>query len=196
MAQNHEGEAGGALPNNDESDAEVSRSSEEATNSASAEVDDLKAKVASAEAKALDFEDRYIRCLADMENLRRRTESEKRDARLYALESAFKDLLPVLDAFDKAFAAGAGLDGDQAMSYHKGIELVHKQLLETLNKHGIKEIETKDAAFNPEYHQAISRIESDEVDSEMVGEEYVRGYSLNDRLLRAAMVQVVVPSNS
>jgi len=147
-------------------------------------------------AEVAEFKDKYVRVLAEMENMRRRQERERIDLSKYALESVFKDLLPVLDSFDKAIPDR--VEGDEAAQgdsagYYVGMQMVKRQLLELCKKHGLEPIASLGTAFDPNVHQGIQRIESSEVQVETVGDEYARGYNLNGRLIRPAMVSVLTP---
>ena len=144
-----------------------------------------------AQEEALLYKDKYMRSVAEMENLKRRHEKQKADAIKFGLESLMKNLLPVLDGFDKSSEVSSETVLED---YQKGIEMVRKQLVDVLAKSGLEGFDSKGEPFNPEFHQAIQKIEDPEVSEELVKDEYQKGYKLNDRLLRAAMVSVAVPS--
>ena len=137
-----------------------------------------------------DFYNKYLRALADTENKRKRFEKEKQDILNFGLESLLKDLLPLIDSLNKALQ----VDDKESSSMRQGVELVRKQLLEFLEKKGVEAIETNDNAFDPEFHQAIQKEESEEVTSPTIKTEYVKGYLLNGRLLRPSIVRVVIPT--
>jgi molecular chaperone GrpE len=133
------------------------------------------------------LKDRYLRTLADFDNLRKRTEREKADFFRYALAGVLKDLLPVLDNFDR------GLDhAEEGDEFHKGMLLIYKQLYEVLQKHGLKPIEESGVHFDPNIHEAVVREEDDSVPSQTVVAVLQKGYFLHDRLLRPALVKVAV----
>jgi len=145
-----------------------------------------------AEARPVDDEtaqlrDRYLRLLADFENFRRRGEREKADFYKYALAGVLKDLLPVLDNFDRALDHAA--EGDD---FHKGVLLIYKQLFDVLEKHGLKPIDEVSVPFDPNIHEAVIREEDPTVPSHTVTAVLQKGYFLHDRLLRPAMVKVAV----
>lgn len=135
----------------------------------------------------LDMKDRYLRTLADFENFRKRSEREKLDYYKYALAGAVKDLLPVLDNFDRAL--GHAEEGDE---FHKGVLLIYKQLYDVLQKHGLRPIEESGVHFDPNIHEAVVSEEDPSVPSHTVVAVLQKGYFLNDRLLRPAMVKVAV----
>lgn len=153
----------------------------------------LQADLEKSRAEASDHYERYVRLAAELENFRRRTEKEKSDLQKFGTESFLKSLLPVLDSFDRALSE---LEGDQAKEKNpleEGVLMVKKQLTETLEKQGLAAIEAVGAVFDPNLHQAIRKVEDPEAKEERVQEEYSKGYLLNDRLIRPAMVSVIVP---
>jgi len=131
--------------------------------------------------------DRYLRLLADFENFRRRSEREKTEFYKYAMAGLLKDLLPVLDNFDRSLEHAE--EGDD---FHKGVLLIYKQLFDTLQKHGLKPIEESGVSFDPNIHEAVVREEDPSVPSHTVTAVLQKGYFLHDRLLRPAMVKVAV----
>jgi molecular chaperone GrpE len=134
-----------------------------------------------------EMKDRYLRTLADFENFRKRSEREKSDFFKYALAGLLKELLPVLDNFDRALDhAGEGDD------FHRGVLLIYKQLFDALKKHGLRPIEEAGVPFDPKIHEAVVREENPSVPSHTVVAILQRGYFLHDRLLRPAMVKVAV----
>jgi molecular chaperone GrpE len=134
-----------------------------------------------------DFRDRYMRTLADFENFRKRSEREKADFQRYALGSVIRDLLPVLDNFDRALE-----HADEGDEFHKGVSLIYKQLFEVLQRHGLKPITESGVRFDPNFHEAVIREEDPSVPSHTVTAVLQKGYFLHDRLLRPAMVKVAV----
>lgn len=145
-----------------------------------------------------ELKDKYLRVAAEMENMRRRMDRERSDLIKYALENVFKDFLPALDSLEKALPesgeAAPKKNGGQDPSYYEGMMMVKKQLLDVFKKHGLEIISARGAPFDPNLHQAIQRVESPNVTTDTVGDEYARGYLLNGRLLRPAMVSVLTPA--
>ena len=128
-----------------------------------------------------------VRRQADFENYRKRVEKERHHDRHKATESVIEHLLPVLDAFDRALSSSS----DPAYSdYHKGFELIRRQLWETLAKQGLVRIDAMGQEFNPHYHHAIERVETTEHADGIVIGEMQPGYMFHDRVLRPAMVRV------
>ena len=134
-----------------------------------------------------DYKGRYVRALADFENFRKRTEREKADFFRYATSSVLKDMLPVLDNFDRALDHAE--EGDE---FHKGVLLIYKQLFDVLQKNGLKPIDESGVAFDPNIHEAVVREEDDSVPNHTVTAILQKGYFLHDRLLRPALVKVAV----
>lgn len=132
----------------------------------------------------------YLRQMADKENLRKRLEREKSEYYQYALSEFFGELLIVLDNFERSLK----IDEQKNLnSFQEGVEMIYKQLLDLLKKYGVKPIEIKDKIFNPHLHQALMTEESEGVEEPQVGEEFQRGYMLNERLLRPSLVKVILP---
>jgi molecular chaperone GrpE len=128
-----------------------------------------------------------VRQLADLDNARKRIERERREDTARITAHVIEPMLPVLDAFERALAAHS----DPAYEgYRKGFELIYKQLLEALGKHGVERIEALGKPFDPHVHQAVERVESSEHEDGTVVEELRHGYKLRERVLRPALVRV------
>jgi molecular chaperone GrpE len=128
-----------------------------------------------------------VRRQADFENYRKRVEKERHHDRNRAVEVIIDSILPVLDAFDRALDTA----GDAASAeYLKGFEMIRRQLSDLLAKQGLKRIESVGKEFNPHLHHAIERVETHQHPDGMVIGEMQPGYTLHDRVLRAAMVRV------
>jgi molecular chaperone GrpE len=134
--------------------------------------------------------DRLARMQADFENARKRAAKEQQDFRDYALADAIKSLLPTLDSFERALQSSA----NEKSELRSGVELIYKQLQDSLTKLGLRPIPAKGEPFDPRLHEAIEMVETSEVPDHQIVEELQRGYKLKDRLLRPAMVKVA--SNS
>jgi molecular chaperone GrpE len=128
-----------------------------------------------------------VRRQADFENYRKRVEKERHHERLRSIGATIEHLLPVLDAFDRALASSS----DPAYAdYHKGFELIRRQLWETMAKQGLVRIDSVGQEFNPHFHHAIERVETSEHADGIVIGEMQPGYLFHDRVLRPAMVRV------
>lgn len=136
-----------------------------------------------------ELKDLLLRRQADFDNFRKRTERERSEYLQYAGMELVRDLLPIVDDFERALKAESA-----SPEYAKGVEMIHHRMLETLKKLGLEPIETEGAKFDPHLHQAIERVEtSDAPDGTILG-EFQRGYRFKGRLLRPSMVRVAVRS--
>jgi molecular chaperone GrpE len=133
------------------------------------------------------LKDRYMRTLADFENYRKRADREKTEFYKYALAEVLKELIPVLDNFDRALEHAE--EGDD---FHKGVALIYKQMWDVLKRHGLRPIEQSGVPFDPKIHEAVVSEENPSVPSQTVTAILQKGYFLHDRLLRPAMVKVAV----
>lgn len=142
------------------------------------------------EAKALADENyqRYLRAQADFDNFRRRTTKEKEDLAKFASMKLVSDLVPVLDNFERAIAANTAEDANE--SFAKGVDMIYRQFLGVLEQEGLAAMNAVGQPFNPELHQAVMQVESDEYEEGIVVEELQKGYTLKERVLRPAMVKV------
>lgn len=136
----------------------------------------------------------YLRSLADAENGRKRLIKEVENSKRFALEGFFKEVLVVLDGFDKALATQSTAE-DSKGSFNEGVAIVRKQLFEILERNGLQEIPAQGMKFDPNLHQAIKRTESSEISEETIDCEYAKGYKMFDKLLRPSIVSVLVPQN-
>lgn len=140
------------------------------------------------QAELEEQQQRVLRTQADFDNFRRRTQKEKEDLAKYASSLLITELLPVIDNFERALSTGT--DNPEVSSYAKGVEMIFRQLEGVLKAEGLEEMNSVGQPFNPEYHQAIMQVESDEYEEGIVVEEVQKGYKLKDRVLRPAMVKV------
>ena len=161
----------------------------QAENDNSASDEHLQQQLAEAEAKAKEHWDQLLRVKAEQENLRRRHEREVENAHKYALERFAQELLPVIDSLEMG-AEAAAAEGATLEKVREGTELTLKMLLSTMDKFGIKAVHPEGEPFNPEYHQAMSMLESPEHAVNTVMNVMQKGYTLNERLIRPAMVVV------
>jgi molecular chaperone GrpE len=131
------------------------------------------------------LQDRLLRTAAEFDNYRKRVDRERRDLAEYTAADLVGEMLPIVDNLERALAAAPEAD-----PLRKGVELIHKQMLDLLRKRGVKAIEALGADFDPNFHQAVIHEPSSEHREGEVIEELQRGYLLGDRLLRPAMVKV------
>ena len=132
--------------------------------------------------------DLYLRSQADMENMKKRNKKEKEDWVKYANETLIKELLPVMDNLEKAISHSR--DENSLDALREGVELTLRGLEDTLAKSGVEQVNTEDEAFDPCYHEAVSEQQDDKVEAGMILHELQKGYMLNQRLIRPAMVVV------
>ncbi|HEX2798531.1 MAG TPA: nucleotide exchange factor GrpE, partial [Thermoanaerobaculia bacterium] len=131
-----------------------------------------------------------LRKSADFDNLKRRTEKDKAEYFRFALAEAFADILNVVDNFERALAHRADATGDE---FHAGIDMIARQLADTLKKYGVVEVPASGLPFDPNVHEAVVRGETESTAPGTVLEVLQKGYLLNDRLLRPARVKVATP---
>ena len=157
------------------------------------QVDPRDEKIANLEAQLAEAEtrerDSVLRIKAEMENLRRRTELDVEKAHKFALEKFVNELLPVLDSLDRALEV-ADKDNDAMAAMVEGIELTRKSMLDVVAKFGVQVVADIDVPMDPNVHQAIAMVESDDVAAGNVLMVMQKGYTLNGRTIRAAMVSV------
>ncbi|HYR91658.1 MAG TPA: nucleotide exchange factor GrpE [Terriglobia bacterium] len=135
--------------------------------------------------------DRLLRKQAEFENYKKRIDRERSEFVQFASSDVMKELLGTLDSFELALRNAAS-EGSGKEEVLRGLELIYKQLVDTLGRFGLKPIEAKGTKFDPNFHQAVATQATDEVEENTVIEEMRKGYTLNGRLLRPAMVSVSV----
>ncbi len=136
-----------------------------------------------------DLKDRLLRTIADMENLKKRTEKEKQDTIKYSLEKVMQDLIPIIDVFSTALKAERDKSKEEN-SLLAGTEMVFKQLIQSLKKHGLEMHDSLGKDFDPNLHQAIQKVEDTDVKGEVVKQVFGEAFTLHGRLIRPAMVVV------
>lgn len=145
-------------------------------------------------AENADLKDKMLRTMAEMENLRRRTEREKTDASKYAITALAKDLLGIGDnlkrALDSVPAERREAQQEEAKNLIEGVELTERELQNILSRHQINKIDAKDQKFNPNFHQAMFEVPNADIPSGTVLEVVQDGYIIGERVLRPAMVGV------
>ncbi|AIW13343.1 nucleotide exchange factor GrpE [Vibrio tubiashii] len=154
-----------------------------------AKIAQLEAALLTSEAKIQEQQDGVLRAKAEVENMRRRTETEIDKARKYALNKFAEELLPVIDNLERAIQA-ADTENEVVKPLLEGVELTHKTFVDTVSKFGLKEINPEGEVFNPEMHQAMSIQESPDHEANTVMFVMQKGYELNGRVIRPAMVMV------
>ena len=176
-------------------EASAEAEAEEAEGQEDAEVDEAPETEAADEAQQLEKltadlkekEERVLRLQADFENFRRRTAKEKEELSAVVTQGIIKDMLPLLDNFERAMAAEAK-DGE---AFQKGVEMIFTQFGEVLKKNGLEKIETEGQKFDPNFHQAVMRVQNEELEDDDIAQELQKGYMVKGRVIRPSMVQVV-----
>ena len=152
---------------------------------------DLNKKLEEKEKEAAANYDKYLRTLADLENYKKRAIREKGDIIKYGNEDLIKDILPFVDSLDRALEHSTG----DVQAFKDGVALIQEQLLCCLKKHGVERIETAGLNFDPNFHEALMQLESDQHEDNKIVSEMEKGYLLNGRLLRPSKVCVCKKTN-
>ncbi len=135
-----------------------------------------------------DYYDRLLRKTAEFDNYRKRVERDRQSMAEAVAADVVRDLLPLVDDLERALKADTGAEGAEA--YRRGVELIHRQLLDVLRKRGVRAIEALGTDFDPHIHEAIAHEPADGRRDGEVIEEFGRGYMLGDRMIRPAIVKV------
>jgi molecular chaperone GrpE len=152
---------------------------------------DLNKKLEEKEKEAAVNYDKYLRAVAELDNYRKRAAREKTDIIKYGNEELIKDILPFIDSLDRALEHDTG----DVQAFKEGIALIKEQLLNCLKKHGVERIETAGMDFDPNFHEALMQMESDQHEDNKIVSEMEKGYLLNGRLLRPSRVCVCKKTN-
>jgi molecular chaperone GrpE len=162
--------------------AEEENSTEEST------AVDYPAEIQALTSKLEEADNRYLRLQADFDNFRRRTRLDIEAGEKYKAQKLVTELLPVLDNFERGLKVGA--DNEQTKTLLQGMEMVYRSLVDALKKEGVEPIEAVGKEFDPNFHQAVMQGEDENFGSNIVTDEFQKGYMLKDRLIRPAMVKV------
>ena len=158
----------------------------------SPEADVLAAQVEELEQSLAEAKDQALRAAAEAQNVRRRAEQEAEKARKFALEKFVKELLPVVDSLEKALES---MQDDASEAHREGVSMTLKMQLDVLSKFGVESIEPQGEPFDPQVHEAMAMVPNPELDPNTVMEVMQKGYLLNGRLVRPAMVVVSQKAN-
>jgi len=181
-------EAGESLPKKTAESLPVKQGPEAELPGNTGGTEDLTAKLQEAEKKAAENYDKYVRAVAELDNYRKRAVREKADAIRYGNETLIRDMLPLVDGMDRALEHACNSEDFDA--FRKGLQMLHEQLLGSLQKHGVERIDTAGKDFDPHVHEAMMQVESADHEDSRVIDEFEKGYLLNGRLLRPAKVSV------
>ena len=166
---------------------------EENKNDSDNKENELNKKIEELENQNSELKDKYMRAMAETENIRKRAAKEKIETIKRANKDLLLSLLNFMDNFERAIKAGENNNDIQNSEYYKGIELIHKQFIDFIHDNGVEEIECLGEEFNPNLHEALTMVEIPDCEHEKIVEVYAKGYKLNDELLRTAKVIVGKP---
>ena len=165
---------------------DVASSDDDGDKEVSAKNEEMKEKEAS-----VNY-DKYLRAVADLENYKKRSIREKADIIKYGKEEIIRDILPFVDSLDRALDHA---DSSDVQAFKEGIRLIQEQLLSCLKKHGVEKIDSIGLDFDPNFHEALMQVESEEHAENKVVNEVEKGYLLNGRLLRPSKVCICKKMN-
>ena len=151
------------------------------------EIEALKGQVDGLNKDLQEKKDRLLRLQADFDNFRRRSAKEREEISAVVTQNFCKDMLPLLDNFERAMAA----ETKDVEAFQKGVEMIFTQFQEILKKNGLEHIEAIGQKFDPNFHQAVMRVEDPDKEDDTVAQEVQKGYMVKGRVIRPSMVQVV-----
>jgi molecular chaperone GrpE len=149
--------------------------------------------IAALQAENAELKDRWLRAHAEVENIRKRAEREREDAAKYSITKLARDIVAVGDNFQRAIdavPAGAAERDSALKSFLEGVTMTERELLNALDRHGIRRVQPLNEPFNPHLHQAVAQVPRTDVPTGTIVEVYQAGYMIEDRVLRPAMVGV------
>lgn len=177
------------MENSESKDLEQDVQTEEVTADAVTEVAEAQSEEQSADdklaAELAQVKDQLLRTMAEYDNHRKRTAKEKLELRADIISNVVSDFLPVMDNLERALQAECSDE-----KYKQGVSMIYDSFMETLKKLGVSEIESDGADFDPQLHQAVQRVDQDGVESGKVAKTFAKGYKINDKVIRFAMVAV------
>ena len=166
---------------------ETAEGSREGTEEAENGADDPVKRAEKLEADLAEKDAQMLRLRADFDNFRRRSVKEREELAAVVTQGILTDMLPLLDNFERALLA----EGSDLDSFRAGVSMIYKQMQEALVKNGLEVIDTKDKKFDPNFHQAVMRVQDPEKEDDTIEQELQKGYMVKGRVIRPSMVQVV-----
>ena len=166
---------------------ETAEGSREGTEEAENGADDPVKHAEKLEADLAEKDAQMLRLRADFDNFRRRSAKEREELAAVVTQGILTDMLPLLDNFERALLA----EGSDLDSFRAGVSMIYKQMQEALAKNGLEVIDTKDKKFDPNFHQAVMRVQDPEKEDDTIEQELQKGYMVKGRVIRPSMVQVV-----
>ena len=173
-----------------EEEAAAAADAETSDDAEAAPADDLAKQVEELQASLAEKDNKLQRLQADFEHFRRRTNKERGEIGDVVTQELLNSLLPIVDNFDRAMAT----EQQDGAAFQKGVEMIYTQLGETLKNAGLEKIETEGKKFDPNFHQAVMRVENPDLEDDTIAQELQKGYIVKGKVIRPSMVQVV--SNS
>lgn len=171
----------------DAADADVAEKSAECTEETAEDAEDPAMRLEKLEADLTEKDAQMLRLRADFDNFRRRSAKEREELAAVVTQGILTDMLPLLDNFERALLA----EGSDLDSFRAGVSMIYKQMTEALAKNGLEVIDTKDKKFDPNFHQAVMRVQDPEKEDDTIEQELQKGYMAKGRVIRPSMVQVV-----
>lgn len=154
----------------------------------------LQAELEQSQCEVKAHQEQYLRALADMENLRKRTQREKEELAKFANENILREVLPVIDNLERAIEhADQAEMGESGAGLLEGVQMTLTQFSQVLGRFGVIPVESLGQPFDPALHQAMGQFATEEYAANTVAQQMQKGYQLNDRLLRPAMVMIAKP---
>ena len=166
---------------------ETAEGSREGTEEAENGADDPVKRAEKLETDLAEKDAQMLRLRADFDNFRRRSAKEREELAAVVTQGILTDMLPLLDNFERALLA----EGSDLDSFRAGVSMIYKQMQEALAKNGLEVIDTKDKKFDPNFHQAVMRVQDPEKEDDTIEQELQKGYMVKGRVIRPSMVQVV-----
>ena len=167
--------------------AETAEGNREGTEEAENGADDPVKRAEKLEADLAEKDAQMLRLRADFDNFRRRSAKEREELAAVVTQGILTDMLPLLDNFERALLA----EGSDLDSFRAGVSMIYKQMQEALAKNGLEVVDTKDKKFDPNFHQAVMRVQDPEKEDDTIEQELQKGYMVKGRVIRPSMVQVV-----
>ncbi len=150
-------------------------------------LDEIKQQLTAVTEEKDEYLNKLKRLKADFVNYRNRAKKEKQQIEVKTKMEIISSLLPVIDNFERALKSV-----DEDSEFLSGVKMIHKQLIDVLKKEGLEVIDTEGEEFDPAYHEAVMQVEAEDVDSGFIVEEIQRGYMMEDKVVRPAMVKVAL----
>ena len=171
----------------DDTGEETAEGSHEGTEEAENGADDPAKRAEKLEADLAEKDAQMLRLRADFDNFRRRSAKEREELAAVVTQGILTDMLPLLDNFERALLA----EGSDLDSFRAGVSMIYKQMQEALAKNGLEVIDTEGKKFDPNFHQAVMRVQDPEKEDDTIEQELQKGYMVKGRVIRPSMVQVV-----